>query len=107
MVVIVLSTFPSAEVGAPIARQLVETRLAACVNLIPGIRSIYTWNNELCDDAEVLAIIKTTAERVESVRAAIVSQHPYDCPEVIALDVAGGHRPYLDWVLGMTTEAER
>lgn len=99
-----LSTFPSARVGADIARQLVETRLAACVNLIPGIRSIYTWKDEVCDDAEVLGIIKTTRERVESVRAAIVSQHPYDCPEVIALDVSAGHQPYLDWILGMTTD---
>ena len=102
--IVVLTTFPSAEIASKIASHLVETKLAACVNLITGVRSIYAWKGELCEDAEVLAIVKTTDERLESVRAAIVSQHPYECPEVVALDVAGGHQPYLDWVMAMSTE---
>lgn len=101
---IALSTFPNAEVAAAIARQLVESKLAACVNLIPSVRSIYTWEDEVCDETEVLAVIKTARERLEAVRAAILAEHPYECPEVIALDVDGGHQPYLDWVMAMTAE---
>lgn len=99
-----LSTFPNAEVAGTIARQLVESRLAACVNLIPTVRSIYSWQGETCDDAEVLAVIKTARETFEGLRVALVEAHPYDCPEVIALEVDGGHRPYLDWVMAMTAE---
>ena len=104
VVLIVLSTFPNAEVAGRIARQLVESRLVACVNLIPSIRSIYEWEGEVCDDAEVLGVIKTARERLEAVRAAIVAEHPYDVPEVVAIDVDGGHQPYLDWVMSMTSE---
>lgn len=102
--IVALSTFPSVEVASDIARQLVVDRLAACVNLVPSIRSIYTWNGAVCDDAEVLAVIKTRRERLEQLRAAIVSQHPYDCPEVIALDIADGHEPYLSWIGAMTSD---
>lgn len=97
-VLVVLCTCPNAETAATIARVVVEQRLAACVNLLPGIRSIYSWKGEVCDDAEALCVIKTSSERFEALRARIVELHPYDCPEVIATRVCAGHAAYLEWV---------
>lgn len=96
--VVVLSTLPSPEKAAEIARILVEERLCACVNLVPGVRSIYRWQGQLQDDTETLAIAKTTPERAEALRARLVELHPYEVPEVLALPVTGGHAPYLAWV---------
>ncbi|HEX7699699.1 MAG TPA: divalent-cation tolerance protein CutA, partial [Kofleriaceae bacterium] len=76
-VVVVLSTFPSADVAADVAGTLVEERLAACVNIVPAVRSIYRWDGVIRDEAEVLAIIKTTAERVVAMRDRLVELHPY------------------------------
>jgi periplasmic divalent cation tolerance protein len=95
---IVLSTFPDAETAARIARALVEARLAACVNLVPAIRSIYRWQGEISDDAEVLAVMKTTAEGHAALAAKIAELHPYDVPEILALPLAAGHPPYLAWL---------
>jgi periplasmic divalent cation tolerance protein len=102
-VVVCVSTFPSPGQAAQVGRQLVEERLAACVNLVPGVRSIYRWQGAVHDDAETLAIIKTTRERVELMTARLVALHPYDVPEVIELTVSGGHAPYLAWVTGEVT----
>jgi periplasmic divalent cation tolerance protein len=95
---VVLSTVGSAEDGERIASALVERGLAACVNLVPGVVSIYRWQGGVERDEERLMVIKTTAERLEALGAAIVELHPYEVPEVVALEVAGGHTPYLDWV---------
>ena len=81
-----------------LARTLVELRLAACVNRIPRITSTYRWKDELCCDEESLLVIKTSAERFEALRAAVVQHHPYELPEVIAVDIAAGHLPYLEWI---------
>jgi periplasmic divalent cation tolerance protein len=99
-VVVVLSTFPSSEKAAEIARVLVDERLAACVNLVPAVRSIYRWQGAVHDDAEVLAIIKTTAERAAALRDRLIALHPYDVPEAIVLPVTDGHAPYLAWLTG-------
>jgi periplasmic divalent cation tolerance protein len=99
-VVVVLSTFPSSEKAAEIARVLVDERLAACVNLVPAVRSIYRWQGAIHDAAEVLAIVKTTAERVDALRDRLIALHPYDVPEAIVLPVTDGHAPYLAWVTG-------
>lgn len=96
--VVVLMTAPSAEVAGDIARALVGEGLAACVNVVPGVRSIYRWKGELCDDAEVLCVMKTRAERFEALRARAVALHPYEVPEIIALPLAAGHAPYLAWI---------
>lgn len=94
---VVLCTTPPDE--APnLARKLVEARVCACVNVLGGVRSIYRWKGAVSDDEEALLIIKTTADRLDVLRAKIVELHSYDLPEVIALDVAGGHVPYLEWV---------
>ena len=96
--VVALSTAPSVEVAAEIARALVGERLAACVNIVPGVRSIYRWRGAISDDAEVLCVIKTRADRVDALRARLVQLHPYDVPELVVLSVADGHAPYLSWI---------
>ena len=99
-VVVVLCTFPAGELAAQVARTVVEEGLAACVNLVPQVRSIYRWEGATCDDLEQLAVAKTTAAGFEALRARLVALHPYAVPEVLALPVAAGHAPYLDWVRG-------
>jgi periplasmic divalent cation tolerance protein len=94
----VLTTAPNAEVGGLIARALVEERFAACVNVIPGVRSIYRWEGEVQDDPEVVLIIKTRADRCEALAARIKDLHPYDLPEVLVLPAVGGSAPYLAWI---------
>jgi periplasmic divalent cation tolerance protein len=96
--VVALSTAPSVEKAAEIARTLVEERLAACVNIVPGVRSIYRWKGELCDDTEVLCVIKTRKDRVAALRDRLPALHPYEVPELVVLEVASGHAPYLAWI---------
>ncbi len=97
-VAVVLCTVPDGEVAERIAKEVVEAKLAACVNILPGVRSIYAWKGELCDDAELLMVIKTQVARVEALAARIGASHPYDNPEVIMLPLIGGLSAYLDWV---------
>ena len=99
---IVLVTTPDAEVAAQLARRLVEEGLAACVNLVPGVRSVYRWQGAVQEDAEILLIAKTRAALVDALAARVRELHPYELPEVIALAVAAGSEPYLDWVRGAT-----
>jgi periplasmic divalent cation tolerance protein len=95
---VALSTAPSAEVAAEIASALVKEGLAACVNIVPAVRSIYQWEGKLCDESEVLCVMKTRSDRVEALRARLVALHPYQVPELIVLPVTAGHEPYLAWV---------
>lgn len=97
-VVAVLTTAPSVEVAERIGETLVQERLAACANLVPGVRSIFRWKGAVSRESEVLVVIKTTHEALDPLRRRIVELHPYEVPEVIALDVRAGHAPYLDWV---------
>ena len=97
-VVVVLCAFPTGDVASQVARTLVEERLAACVNLVPAVRSIYEWQGAIADEPEQLAIMKTTSDRFPAMRDRLVDLHPYDVPEVIALDVHDIHLPYLGWV---------
>ena len=97
---VVLSTFPDSDKAAQVARVLVEEQLAACVNLIASVRSIYRWQGAVQDDAEALAIIKTTADRYPALVARLAELHPYEVPEIIALPLAAGHPPYLAWLAG-------
>jgi periplasmic divalent cation tolerance protein len=97
-VVVVLCTLPPGDAASSIARTLVEERLAACVNLVPAVRSIYEWKGAVQDEPEQLAIVKTTRDGFEALRARLIALHPYDVPEVIAIAVCDGHLPYLGWV---------
>ncbi|MCE5232835.1 MAG: divalent-cation tolerance protein CutA [Mizugakiibacter sp.] len=95
---VVFCTCPDAASAEHIARRLVDERLAACVNRVPGLRSVYRWRGEVRDDAEELLVIKTQRARLEALTARILELHPYELPEVIALDVTAGHAPYLAWL---------
>jgi periplasmic divalent cation tolerance protein len=99
---VILSTCPDAETAARIARALVDASLVACVNIVPGLRSIYRWNDSIRDDQEVLMILKTAADRLPDARQRLVALHPYEVPEVVALPVADGHDAYLSWVHSAT-----
>ena len=96
--VVAFSTVGTAEDAERIARALVERRLAACVNVVPGATSIYRWKGEVCRDEEHLLVIKTRADRLEALREALVGLHPYEVPELVALPIAAGHAPYLAWL---------
>ncbi|HME72470.1 MAG TPA: divalent-cation tolerance protein CutA [Myxococcota bacterium] len=97
---VVLVTAPDAEVGARLARVVVEERLAACVNLVPGVRSIYRWAGAVQEDDEVLLVIKTREDRVAALSRRVHELHPYELPELIAVGVLGGSERYLEWLRG-------
>lgn len=96
--VVALSTLGSVADAERIGRALVEKRLAACVNVVPGIVSFYRWKGELQRDQEWLLVIKTRAEALEPLRAALLSLHPYELPELVAWPIVAGHEPYLRWI---------
>lgn len=101
---VVYVTAPRTEAPG-LARAVVERRLAACVNIVPEVRSIYRWQGAVHDDAEALMIMKTTADRFEALRRAVVDLHSYDVCEIIALPITAGHPPYLDWITSSVAEA--
>ncbi len=94
---VVLITAPMGK-GEEIARFLVEERLAACVNVVRGIRSFYWWKGEIQEDDEDLLVVKTRGDVVEELVARVKSVHPYTVPEVIALGIVEGNEDYLEWV---------
>ena len=93
-----LSTVPSAAVGRKIARALVGEGLCACVNVVPGVRSIYRWKGKVCDDREWLLVMKLPKSKLKALSYRLPELHPYEVPELVALPVVGGHPPYLEWV---------
>ena len=95
---VVFITAPNEEEAARIARSLVESRLAACVNIIHNIRSIYTWQGKIEDDAEVLMIVKTQIKRFDALAAKVRELHSYDVPEIISLPITDGSEDYLKWI---------
>jgi periplasmic divalent cation tolerance protein len=104
---VVLSTVAKAEDAERIAGALVERGLAACVNVVPGVVSYYRWKGRLERDEERLLVIKTTAERFEQLRETLVSLHPYEVPEVVAIGIEAGHEPYLAWLDGAVADLRR
>ena len=96
--VVALSTVGSAEDADRLARALVERRLAACVNVVPGVVSHYRWKGELQRDEERLLVIKTRAERIDALREALRELHPYELPELVAFEVSDGSEEYLKWL---------
>jgi len=95
---VVFVTTPDVVVAERIGRTVVDENLAACANILPGIRSIYRWEGAIEDTAEVLLLVKTTAARVEALRARVIELHPYDVPEFLAVDASSAHAPYVDWM---------
>jgi periplasmic divalent cation tolerance protein len=98
--IVVFSTASSAEEAEKIARGLVNGRLAACVNVIPSVRSFYRWQGKIEDSAEFLLVIKSSRERFDALRTSLEKLHSYDVPEVIAMPVVDGAQNYLNWMDG-------
>ena len=103
---VILSTAGSPEEGERIARALVEQKLAACVNIVPELTSIYRWQGKVETAGEVLLVIKTTAERVERAESALRAAHSYEIPEVLVFKPEFGHSEYVDWLLRSVGEPE-
>jgi periplasmic divalent cation tolerance protein len=97
---VVLTTVGSLEEGRRMARALVERRLAACVNLVPNLTSIYRWQGAVEEAEEVLLVRKTTEDQLATLEAAVRELHSYEVPEFLALRVEAVGQPYLEWRLG-------
>ena len=96
--IVVFSTVSSAEEAEKIARVLVEERLAACVSVLPGARSVYRWKGAIETSTECVLIIKSSRERFDRLRARLEKVHSYEVPEVVALAIVDGSSNYLNWL---------
>ena len=104
-VLVVLCTCPDSATADSLATGLVENGFAACVNILPEIRSIYRWENETQRDSEVLMVIKTCHDAYAKLESWLVDHHPYEVPEVLALPAEQGAEKYLEWIIQETTRA--
>ncbi len=100
--VLIYSTFPNPEAAAAVGNELVEARLAACVNILPGMTSIYRWEGKIAKDNEAVMIIKTRASLAEAVIAATRRRHTYTNPALLVIPVEGGSADYLGWLMQET-----
>ena len=104
-IVLVLTTFPEDFDASALAEALVKERLAACVSVLPTQASTYRWQGEIAIGREHQMVIKTTSGRVDALREAVRSRHPYELPEFLVLPIAGGDPAYLDWIAAETRSA--
>lgn len=100
---VVLTTVGSESDAEALARSIVEARLAACVQVVGPIRSVYRWQGQVCAEQEWRCEAKTTAERVDALIAFIAAGHPYELPEIVVVELAAGSPAYLDWLAAETT----
>jgi periplasmic divalent cation tolerance protein len=100
MVLLVFCTFPDAETAAAVTRTLVEEKLVACGNILPGVRSIYAWEGKVQDAAEVLVLFKTEGSTYARLEKRLLKLHPYDTPEIVALEAGAAAQAYAAWVAG-------
>jgi periplasmic divalent cation tolerance protein len=100
--VMIYSTFPDTATAKQVGKRLVEHELAACVNIIPQMTSVYFWEGKLNCDDEAVMLIKTRASLASRVVEEVEAQHPYETPAVLVLEVAGGARAYVSWLLAQT-----
>ncbi len=96
--IVVLTTVGTEEQANHLARELVARRHAACVNILPGVRTVYRWQGKICRDGELLLVIKSTAEEFEAVRGTIRELHDYEVPEILSFEVAQGDAGFLEWI---------
>jgi len=102
---VVFVTAPAGETADAIARDLIEKRLAACVNVVRGVSSVYRWKGNVESDTEDLLVVKTSADSLDALEQRIKEIHPYSLPEFIVLPVVSGSRDYLDWVMSETRKS--
>lgn len=100
--IIVFMTAPDPEAAVKIGDAVVSEGLAACCNILPGLRSIYIWKGEMYDEQEVLCMMKTRAELFEELKKRILEMHSYEVPEIIAVDIRDAHEPYIRWIDNVT-----
>jgi periplasmic divalent cation tolerance protein len=100
--IVCLSTAPDSALAEKLARVLVEEQLAACVNILPGVRSIYRWQGKIEDTAEVMLVIKSRRHLLDALVGRVRALHSYSVPEVVAFDVVGGNPDYLTWIADST-----
>jgi len=98
----VYATFPDEAAAETVGSELVSSGLAACVNILGAITSIYIWDGRLCREREIAVIAKTRSELADAVVAEIKSRHPYDTPAILILPVSGGSQPFIDWIANAT-----
>jgi periplasmic divalent cation tolerance protein len=96
--VVVLTALGAPRDAERIARALVEERLAACVNVVPGVVSVYRWKGNVEQESELLLVIKTMAAQLDALKVRLVELHPYELPEVVVIAIGGGHGAYLEWI---------
>lgn len=96
--IVVFVTASSTEEAKKIAKRLVETKAAACVNIVSGICSIFRWQGEVCDESETLMIIKSQKHKFSDLEKTVKQEHSYDVPEIVALPIVAGSKEYLDWI---------
>ena len=101
---LVITNLPDAALAQALARQLVEQKLAACVNILSGVKSVYHWQGAIEEASETSLSIKTTQSLYSQLELAIKAAHPYDLPEIIALPIVAGWPPYLDWIIQETNK---
>ena len=100
---LVMTSLPDIEVAKALARRLIEANLAACVQLQPGVQSIYQWEGRICEEQEVVLVAKTTAKQWSAISTYIKQNHSYDVPEIIAQPITHSHTDYARWVIAETT----
>jgi len=101
-IVVMLTTWPDQQHAEKMAEQWLEKKLVACVNVLPSMKSIYRWDGKIQSGIEHQLLLKTTVDRTEELTRSIVEAHPYECPEIIYLPVAGGYDKYMNWITGNT-----
>lgn len=101
---LVFVTGPDRETMLEVGRQVVEERLAACVNVVPSVTSVYRWEGRVVEDEEVLALLKSTAERLERLEARVIELHPYEEPEFLAVRADTGSSSYVEWIRASVSE---
>ncbi|MBD3334456.1 MAG: divalent cation tolerance protein CutA [Candidatus Eisenbacteria bacterium] len=99
---IILVTVPDHDTALRLARRVTEEKLAACVNVLPGLTSVYEWEGKICEDSEELLVIKTTSDLTVDLLRLVEKEHPYDVPEGLAIPVAAGLDGYVKWVGDVT-----
>lgn len=96
--ILILSTASNIDEAKKISKELVKTRLAACVNILDNVTSIYEWENKICEDSEVLMVIKSKKDKFNDIEKKIKELHSYEIPEIISIDIVKGSGDYLNWI---------